>query len=54
MALVYSELGEKEKALEHLKRSLYVWEDADQEFKPAKQARDKLEEWESEEIPPIT
>ena len=54
MALVYFELGQKEKALEHIKRAINVWENPDPEFKPAKQARDKLEEWESKEISPIT
>lgn len=47
IALVYWDMGKKEKALEHLKKALYVWEEADLEYKPAKKARDKLTEWES-------
>jgi hypothetical protein len=38
-------MGKKTKALEHLKRALLVWEEADPEFKPAKKAREKLAEW---------
>ena len=45
IALVYWDLGKKEKALEHLNKALYVWEDADLDYKPAKKARDKLAEW---------
>ncbi len=45
MALAYWDMGKKEKALEHLNRSLYVWEEADPEYKPAREARDKLAEW---------
>ena len=45
IALVYYDMGKKEKALEHLKKALYVWEEADTEYKPAKKARDKLKEW---------
>jgi tetratricopeptide (TPR) repeat protein len=45
IALVYWDWGKKEKALEHLERALYVWEDADPEYKPAQKARDKLAEW---------
>jgi len=47
IALVYWGMGKKEEALEHLKKALYVWEDADPEFKPAKRAREKLAEWET-------
>jgi serine/threonine protein kinase/tetratricopeptide (TPR) repeat protein/TolB-like protein len=47
IALVYWDWGKKEKALEHLNRALYVWEDADLDYKPAKKAKDKLAEWES-------
>ncbi|PCH69108.1 MAG: hypothetical protein COC01_02130 [Bacteroidetes bacterium] len=46
IALVYSDLGNKQKALEHLKTALDIWKDADQIYKPAQQARTKLEEWE--------
>ena len=45
IALVYWDMGKKEKALEHLKKALYVWEEADPEYKSAKKARDKLVEW---------
>jgi tetratricopeptide (TPR) repeat protein len=45
IALVYWDWGKKEKALEHLERALYVWEEADPEYKPAQKARDKLTEW---------
>jgi len=45
IAFVYWDWGKKEKALEHLNRALYVWEDADPEYKPAQKARDKLAEW---------
>ena len=45
IALVYWDWGKKEKALEHLSRALYVWEDADPEYKRAQKARDKLIEW---------
>ena len=48
IALVYWDMGRKEKALEHLTRSLFVWENADPEYKPAAQAREKLREWESQ------
>ncbi|PCH69811.1 MAG: hypothetical protein COC01_00480 [Bacteroidetes bacterium] len=46
IALVYSELEDKEKALEHLKTALDIWKDADDIFKPAQQAKKKLKEWE--------
>jgi serine/threonine protein kinase/tetratricopeptide (TPR) repeat protein/TolB-like protein len=45
IALVYWDWGKEEKALEHLERALYVWENADPEYKPAQKARDKLAEW---------
>ena len=47
MALVQSERGNQEKALEHLKTALDVWQNADAEYKPAKLAREKLAEWQS-------
>ena len=46
LALSYWEQDNKEQALEHLKTSLRVWEDADPGFKLAKEAREKLAEWE--------
>ena len=45
IALVYWDWGKKGKALEHLNRALYVWENADPDYKPAKIAKDKLAEW---------
>jgi tetratricopeptide (TPR) repeat protein len=48
LALVYREQEENEKALEYLNKALTIWEDADPEYEPAKKARDKLAEWESE------
>lgn len=47
IALVYWDMDNKQKALEHLEKALYVWEDADPEYKPAKKARDKKAKWES-------
>lgn len=46
LALVYWQQNKKEEAMEHLITALYVWEEADDEYKPAKEARKKLEEWE--------
>ena len=46
LALVYWEQDKKQQAMEHLKTALYVWEEADAEYKPAKEAREKLAEWE--------
>ena len=45
IAVVYYETGEKEKALEHLKIALFVWQDADAEYQPAIIAKEKLVEW---------
>jgi tetratricopeptide (TPR) repeat protein/TolB-like protein len=45
IALVYWDWGNKEKALAHLNRALYVWEEADPEYKLAREARAKLPEW---------
>jgi len=47
IALVYWDMGKKEKALEHLNTALEVWKDADTEYKPAKRAREKLAEWQN-------
>jgi len=47
MALVQSERGNQEKALEHLKTALDIWQNADAEYEPAKSAREKLAEWQS-------
>jgi tetratricopeptide (TPR) repeat protein len=46
LALAYWEQDEKEQAIEHLKTALNVWEEADAEYKPAKEAREKFAEWE--------
>ncbi len=45
LALVYWEQDKKEQAMEHLNTALKVWEEADAEYKPAKEAREKLAEW---------
>jgi tetratricopeptide (TPR) repeat protein/predicted Ser/Thr protein kinase len=47
LALVYSDQGNKTKALEHLKTALDVWKEADPEYKPARLAREKLAQLES-------
>ena len=47
IALVYAGMGDQEKAIEHLNTALYVWEEADPEYKPAKKAREKLAQWEA-------
>jgi tetratricopeptide (TPR) repeat protein len=47
MALVYYDMGKKTKALEYLEKALSVWKEADPEYKPAKEAREKLAEWKS-------
>jgi len=46
LALLYDDLGKRDKALEHLNISLEVWKDADPEYIPAQKAREKLKEWE--------
>jgi len=45
LALVYHEMEESEKAMVHLNKALKVWEFADPDYKPAKEAREKLAEW---------
>jgi len=45
IALVYADMGNKEKALEHLKIALDIWKDADPVYKPAQEAKEKKEEW---------
>ena len=47
LALLYADMGETEKTLEHLKATLDVWKNADLEYKPAKLAREKLAELQS-------
>lgn len=44
LALLYHDMGKKEKALEHLNITLDVWKDADPEYIPAQEAREKLKE----------
>ena len=46
ITLVYADMGDREKALEHLGTALEVWSDADPAYKPAREARDKLAELE--------
>ncbi|MBD3334531.1 MAG: tetratricopeptide repeat protein [Candidatus Eisenbacteria bacterium] len=45
MALVEHESGRTARALEHLRTALDVWSKADSTFAPARQAREKLEDW---------
>jgi tetratricopeptide (TPR) repeat protein/tRNA A-37 threonylcarbamoyl transferase component Bud32 len=47
LALIYHEKGQPDKALEHLRTALRVWEDADPEFRPAIEARARLTEWQT-------
>ena len=44
-ALLYADMGKKEKALEHLKIALEIWKDTDPEYIPAQKAIEKLKEW---------
>ena len=46
MALLYFDTGKDEDALEHLKRALNTWENADPDYEPAINAREKLAEME--------
>jgi len=47
IALVYADMGDKEKALEHLRIALEIWKDADPVFELAQKAKEKFEEWKS-------
>ncbi|UCC73570.1 MAG: tetratricopeptide repeat protein [Gemmatimonadota bacterium] len=47
LALVYADMGDRDKALEHLRIALTIWSDADPGFQPAREARAKLAELES-------
>jgi tetratricopeptide (TPR) repeat protein len=47
MALVYHEMGDQAKAMEHLRRAMVRWDNADAVYKPAQEARATLAEWES-------
>jgi len=44
IALVYADMGKKDKAIEHLNKALWVWAEADTDYIPAKKAREKLAE----------
>ncbi len=44
MALLYAEIGEREKALEHLRVALEVWSEAEPGFGPAREAAAKMAE----------
>jgi tetratricopeptide (TPR) repeat protein/TolB-like protein len=44
LALVYADGGETAKAREHLEYALRVWEDAEPQYEPAREAREKLAE----------
>ncbi len=46
LALVYWEEGDRDEALEHIKRAMHMWEHADENYRWAKEARAKLAEWE--------
>lgn len=46
LARLYAEMGDRERALEHLQISLEVWSQADPGFKPAREARSLAEELE--------
>lgn len=41
------EMGDREKALEHLQKALDRWKDADPVYKPASEARATLADWTS-------
>jgi tetratricopeptide (TPR) repeat protein len=45
IALLYDEVGQQEKALEHLRIALDVWADAEPVFERAREAREKLSEF---------
>lgn len=45
LAQTYWEMNKKDKTVEHLKKALFVWQEADSTYKYAQRARDKLMEW---------
>jgi tetratricopeptide (TPR) repeat protein/tRNA A-37 threonylcarbamoyl transferase component Bud32 len=47
LALVFAEIGDMSKALEHLRRALEVWQEADPDYEPARKAREKMKEWQA-------
>lgn len=42
LALVYLDMGNKDKAVEHLKVATEIWKDADPDYKPARSVKEKL------------
>jgi len=46
MAMVLFDSGQKQDAIGYLRKALLVWQDADDDYKPAALAREKLSEWE--------
>ncbi len=44
-ALLYLEMGEEGKGLEHLERAVEIWKDADPDYEKANIAKDKLKEY---------
>jgi len=42
LALVYLDMGDKDKAVKHLKIAVKVWKDADPDYKPAQRAKETL------------
>ncbi|KPK83297.1 MAG: hypothetical protein AMS25_00045 [Gemmatimonas sp. SM23_52] len=47
IALLYADMGDRDQALDHLRTALEVWKDADTNFRPAQEARQKLAELET-------
>jgi serine/threonine protein kinase/tetratricopeptide (TPR) repeat protein len=47
LSLVYYDKGENEEALQYLRKALFLWKEADSNFKYVIQANEKLKEWES-------
>jgi tetratricopeptide (TPR) repeat protein/predicted Ser/Thr protein kinase len=47
LALVYHAAGDGTKALEHLTRTLRIWENADESYVPAREARKTAASWET-------
>jgi serine/threonine protein kinase/tetratricopeptide (TPR) repeat protein len=46
-AILYEDLGDRQKAMEHLRRALDWWADSDPGYAPAEKARATLADWES-------
>lgn len=47
LALTCHKMGQHDKAMEHLQRTLYTWENANPDYKPAQEARATLAAWEN-------